>query len=88
MRNNGSTIDIMDHHYQHHHLAFGLFRIHNAHFFLGRLTSLGLYSKPIFGIRDPFLITVFMEKTNTQTLTSQVQLQVQVHAGIQINTQG
>jgi hypothetical protein len=27
MRKNGSTIDIMDHHYQHHPLAFGLFRI-------------------------------------------------------------
>jgi len=68
MRNNGSTIDIMDHHYQHHHLAVGLFRLHNAHFFLERPTSLGLYSKPIFRIRDPFQITVFMERnkyTNT-----------------------
>jgi len=54
MCKNSSTIDIMDHHYQHHHLAFGLFRLHNAHFFLGRPISLGLYSKAIYGIRDPF----------------------------------
>lgn len=54
MRNNVSTIDIVDHHYQHRHLAFGLLQLHNAHFFLGRPTYLGLYLKAIFGIRDPF----------------------------------
>ena len=80
MRKNGSTIDIMDHHHQHHPLAFGLFLLYDANFFLGLPTSLpplGLYSKAIFGIRDPFIFNVFSWKeTNTHTHT-----QVQVHTG-------
>ena len=47
------------HHYHHHHhitfegQAFGLFRLHNVHLFLGRPTSLllfGLHSEAIFRI--------------------------------------
>jgi hypothetical protein len=57
-------LDHLHHHHHHHHpfkgYVFELFGPHDVHLFLGRpppLLHLRLYSKAIFGISDPSVLS-------------------------------